>query len=567
MQTAKQPQRNRIATPRRQAGRGRVPFCALLVAITVFHMMPTSSFGTTYYVNDTSTVNDVWCSVRGDGGNDGLTSSSPKDSIQGVLDAYVLGPRDVMYVDTGVYGLSSNVVVGLQHGGMSTGYVTICGSPHSAGTVLDRGSTNSGSWGIMLDRCSYVKLQDLRIRNAERGIYGFTANTVLVDRCVVTGCVTGAQFQEGTGQWVRNSILANNGVGLTVSGGNARNIWVVNNTFYGNGVAGFRYNPGFNGSSTIPIYLRNNIFHVALGYGVRIDTNWRISLSDYNDYWMTGSGLAGYWYGGTSYATLADWRYGTGLDTNSISADPLFANAGAGDFHLTVFSPCCDRGLNEPWMNDTKDCEGNSRIVNGNVDMGAFETRLQMIVKTLLQGPYSTNTHMMLAQLGTNILAVSPYALDTRQLSTNSEGVVDWVLLGLISSNGRTVMASSVLLNPQGQTMGSTRNGGTVVEVSPGQSYYVVIWHRNHLAAMTAEPIAFTNILTSYDFTTNWTSYYGGSNACVELEPGVWGMIAGDADGDGKITPADRAIVSNQVGRTGYLPGDLNLDGVVTKDE
>jgi len=32
-------------------------------------------------------------------------------------------------------------------------------------------------------------------------------------------------------------------------------------------------------------------------------------------------------------------------------------------------------------------------------------------------------------------------------------------------------------------------------------------------------------------------------------------MIGGDADGDGKITDVDRQIVTQQMGRTGYLPG------------
>jgi hypothetical protein len=42
-----------------------------------------------------------------------------------------------------------------------------------------------------------------------------------------------------------------------------------------------------------------------------------------------------------------------------------------------------------------------------------------------------------------------------------------------------------------------------------------------------------------------------GTNACVELEPGVWNMITGDADGDGKITPVDPKIVEQQKGKKG----------------
>ena len=40
-------------------------------------------------------------------------------------------------------------------------------------------------------------------------------------------------------------------------------------------------------------------------------------------------------------------------------------------------------------------------------------------------------------------------------------------------------------------------------------------------------------------------------------------MIAGDADGDGKITHVDRKICEKQQGQTGYKAGDFNLDGVV----
>ena len=80
---------------------------------------------------------------------------------------------------------------------------------------------------------------------------------------------------------------------------------------------------------------------------------------------------------------------------------------------------------------------------------------------------------------------------------------------------------------------------------------------------MSARPVTFTNQVTTYDFTTNPSAWYGGTQNCVELEPGVWGMIAGDVDGDGKITEVDKAIAEAQTNRTGYLPGDVDLNGSV----
>jgi methionine-rich copper-binding protein CopC len=56
--------------------------------------------------------------------------------------------------------------------------------------------------------------------------------------------------------------------------------------------------------------------------------------SDYNDIFVLGGANVGNKGEGVAYASLADWRARTGQDAHSLSADPLFANAAAGDFHL-----------------------------------------------------------------------------------------------------------------------------------------------------------------------------------------------------------------------------------------
>jgi hypothetical protein len=55
-----------------------------------------------------------------------------------------------------------------------------------------------------------------------------------------------------------------------------------------------------------------------------------------------------------------------------INADPLFADPAHGDFHLTWDSPCRDRG-DILTVTETTDFEGDPRIVQGIVDMGADE--------------------------------------------------------------------------------------------------------------------------------------------------------------------------------------------------
>jgi hypothetical protein len=57
----------------------------------------------------------------------------------------------------------------------------------------------------------------------------------------------------------------------------------------------------------------------------------------------------------------------------NIAVDPLFVNAGAGDYRLQAGSPCIDAGTNLAWMAAATDLDGRSRIIGASVDMGAYE--------------------------------------------------------------------------------------------------------------------------------------------------------------------------------------------------
>ncbi|MDD5706048.1 MAG: choice-of-anchor Q domain-containing protein [Kiritimatiellae bacterium] len=68
---------------------------------------------------------------------------------------------------------------------------------------------------------------------------------------------------------------------------------------------------------------------------------------------------------------------GYGDGTGNINVDPLFRNAAAGDYRLTLASPCIDAGLVTTYPEN--DFDGNSRPLDGNGDgvtvhdMGAYE--------------------------------------------------------------------------------------------------------------------------------------------------------------------------------------------------
>jgi hypothetical protein len=57
----------------------------------------------------------------------------------------------------------------------------------------------------------------------------------------------------------------------------------------------------------------------------------------------------------------------------NISDDPLFVNPSAGEYHLQSDSPCIDTGDNSAINLPEMDKDGNLRIINNTVDMGAYE--------------------------------------------------------------------------------------------------------------------------------------------------------------------------------------------------
>jgi hypothetical protein len=57
-----------------------------------------------------------------------------------------------------------------------------------------------------------------------------------------------------------------------------------------------------------------------------------------------------------------------------ITSDPQLANPSTGLFELMAISPCIDTGSNAYASTNERDLAGNARIVNGTVDMGAYES-------------------------------------------------------------------------------------------------------------------------------------------------------------------------------------------------
>lgn len=325
------------------------------------------------------------------GGNNAPYSSwaDAATNIQTAADAASDG--DTVLVDDGTYTLSTNISI-------TKGIIVKSINGYSSSIVDGNNAT----------RCFYINHSDavldgFTIQNGYNpGSFGGNVN--IDNGGTVQNCfITGGQARDGGGVaidedgLVYNSIItgnsadnnSSNGYGGGVrmlNGGTVRGSVIYGNSseVYGGGIN--IWNAGTVENCTIVDNTAPN------GAGIRARNNSTIvnSIIYFNngDNWETnGSGFT-FDYSCSTPALPA----GTGNTT----ADPLFENAGADDFHLTSSSSLIDVGLNQAWMTGVEDIDGKDRIFDAVVDIGAYEYAPSITIisddfhpETTIQSPWT----------------------------------------------------------------------------------------------------------------------------------------------------------------------------------
>jgi parallel beta-helix repeat protein len=191
------------------------------------------------------------------------------------------------------------------------------------------------------------------------GIYVYYFSNPLIERNTITNNTTtngaGIGVYWSSTPTIRNNLIFRNksGAGIYVNGSSPT---VAHNTIANNFKNGIECK--FNSS---PVIKGNIITSNGAGYGIRVEPN-NFPAIKYNDIWNNAVGTTG--------PAIPDQ---TGLNGN-ISHDPNFVNPDSNNYHLLPAGPCVDAGdpnyTTEP--NQT-DIDGEERIFNGTVDMGADE--------------------------------------------------------------------------------------------------------------------------------------------------------------------------------------------------
>ncbi|MBL7105476.1 MAG: agmatine deiminase family protein [Bacteroidales bacterium] len=199
-------------------------------------------------------------------------------------------------------------------------------------------------------------------------------------------------------------------------------------------------------------------------------------------------------------------------------------------------------------------------------------------LKVFLEGPFSGTEMTNDLNVAGNLPLSQPYNIipwnytgDEFVDSIPNADVVDWVLIELRDTTeaalatGETMIArQAVFLLNNGIIVGL--DGDTCSEARPcfstriTNNLFVVIWHRNHLGIMSANPLTESGGVYTYDFTTGSGQAYG-SLPQKEIVLGIWGLYSGDGNCDGYINGSDKSnIWESQAGTAGYFTGDFNMD-------
>ena len=201
--------------------------------------------------------------------------------------------------------------------------------------------------------------------------------------------------------------------------------------------------------------------------------------------------------------------------------------------------------------------------------------------KTYLEGPYKTATSNMTLDLNSQGLIPlnQPYSSlpwnysGTESVPSIPAGITDWVLVQL-----RTLPAASSAVATRA---GFLTQDGAITEldgmsllafpgIMPGY-YYLVVYHRNHMAVMSSTTVQVNPFSSLYDFSAGPSGNYGGANGLKLIDPPInrWGMIASDASNDQNIYINDYSDywVPDFGLNPGYSRGDFNMDGKVYIDD
>ena len=309
------------------------------------------------------------------------TINVPADqpTIQAGIDAAVDG--DIVIVADGVYMGNGNK--NIDFGGKS---ITVKSKNGPQNCVID-GQGTGGGFNFHSNEGPNSILHGFTITNFNHSGIWIAQSDPTIDNCVITrNTVIDPNLPAGAGilihghpTWhasplIKNCIIRYNfgagsggGIGTYECSPTIQNCDIsFNQAGLGGGVSVYTGNPIFTNCTIIGNTSTNQ------GGGVYVDHYWGGTSSYFTNSVIWDNSPNNVAYGrGDATITYCNIQGGWAGEGN-IDADPLFVDPLA-DLHLTALSPCINAGNNDAPSIPTNDRDGLPRIVDGTVDIGAYE--------------------------------------------------------------------------------------------------------------------------------------------------------------------------------------------------
>lgn len=223
---------------------------------------------------------------------------------------------------------------------------------------------------------------------AAGGIYVDGGTRITIERNLIHHVDLGIEVaSEHAGRTSSDVIVRNNLVhsgysaGISIGGydasvGGSTRVTIVNNTLYRNDSASTgsgEFQIQFHATSNT--FANNLVFAGPQGLLVNAFTGDTAAPAglDHNLYFGSGSAREWVWRG-TSYASLAAWRTGSGQDAHGLAANPLFVDTVVPDLRVAAGSPAIDAGTNPgASIVGAVDFAGSARVQGAAIDIGAYE--------------------------------------------------------------------------------------------------------------------------------------------------------------------------------------------------
>ena len=463
-------------------------------------------------------------------------------------------------------------------------------------------STSNAGSGAQLTNCGTVSVTSGSYSNNQHeGLNAVGGSSYTISGTMANGNGTGSSGSgidlDGiTGPSTATNVSANQNHhhGISVGDGTS-NLAVIGGTFTWNGVAGDATTGGgvnvistgntttsnitidgtihSSNNTTAGIYVycdkagTNQINTVTIG-----DTGW-VTLYNNGSSNITYNGGAGVLvYGKVSNAHISNCGFTKGaapgggllnLGDSTLAGSPTGTTVSNSKFcNYTSAKPAVTLtdGLGDHSLNDV--------VATNNT------FKFPVAAKVILEGPFAGPAMTTLLNTSNYIPLSQPYSAapfnyaGTEHVAAIPANVVDWILVELrATSGGVAVSQRAVFLKNDGTVLDTTGNSTASFTETLASGYtisnFVVVRHRNHLAAMSANAVALPNESAAYDFTTAETQAFG-TNSMTALSGGVFGLIAGDANSSGLVSSGDINVTINQLNSSGYFYGDTNLSGLVS---